>query len=66
MKLTELIDKQYGLSPLPNDTVYAMAYVPFQSIDVKTFTPDQGFTLGTMYPDLNKPFYGSKCGDNVD
>lgn len=66
MKLTELIDKQYCLSPLPKDTAYAMAYVPFQSTDTKTFTPDQGFTLGTMYPDLNKPFYGSKCGDNVD
>jgi hypothetical protein len=43
-----------------------MAYVPFQSEKTKVFSPDQGFMLGTMYPALNKPFYGKKCGDADD
>lgn len=63
MKLTEMIKRQYGIEMLPENPVYAMAYVPFQSEDSKTFSPDQGFALGTMYQALNKPFYGSKCGD---
>ncbi|MBQ1238903.1 MAG: spore coat associated protein CotJA [Ruminococcus sp.] len=51
---------------LPDTPVYAMAYVPFQSEKAKVFSPDQGFMLGTMYPALNKPFYGKKCGDADD
>ncbi len=64
MKLTEMIKQQYGLEPLPDNPVVAMAYVPFQSEDSKLFSPDQGFALGTMYHALNKPFCGSKCGDS--
>ena len=66
MNLTEMAERQYGISMLPESPVYAMAYVPFQGERSKTFSPDHGFMLGTMYPDLNKPFYGSKCGDNSD
>ena len=66
MNLAELANKQYGLSKFPEETPYAMAYVPFQSEESKIFTADQGFCLGTMYRDLNKPFYGSKCGENND
>ena len=66
MKLSEIIEKQYGMELLPDTPVYAMAYVPFQSEKAKVFSPDQGFMLGTMYPALNKPFYGKKCGDADD
>lgn len=66
LKLSDMIEEHYGLSKLPKDTAYAMAYVPFQQENAKVFLPDQGFSLGTMYPSLNKPFYGSKCGDNID
>ncbi len=66
MKLTEMIKRQYGIDALPENPVEAMAYVPFQEEDSKTFSPDQGFALGTMYQALNKPFYGSKCGDGND
>ena len=66
VKLTEMIKRQYGIDPLPEKPVEAMAYVPFQKEDSKTFSPDQGFALGTMYQALNKPFYGSKCGDYDD
>ncbi len=51
----------YGLSPLPSKTVEAMAYVPFQPNGAETYTVTEGFEAGTMYPSLNKPFYGAKC-----
>lgn len=66
MKLSEMINKQYGISMLPEETPYAMAYIPFQQEDAKIYSPDRGFVMGTMYPDLDKPFYGSKCGDGND
>ena len=50
----------------PAVTPPGMAYVPFQEEDAKIFSPDQGYALGTMYYALNKPFYGSKCGDADD
>lgn len=66
MKLTDILDKQYGISKLPEETEYAMAYVPFQQEDSKVYSPDRGFVMGTMYPGLDKPFYGAKCGDLND
>lgn len=66
MKLSEMINKQYGLSLFPEETPYAMAYVPFQQEDSKIYSADRGFVMGTMYPDLDKPFYGGKCGDGND
>lgn len=66
MKLSDYIEKQYGLSKLPENPVYTMAYVPFQAEDSKLYSPDHGLASGTMYPELNKPFCGGKCGDNSD
>ncbi len=50
---------EYGISPLPEDPVVAMAYVPYQNCD-KLFSAEQGVVMGTMFPILNKPFTG--CG----
>lgn len=61
MEVFETIMADYGLSPLPNDTVEAMAYVPFQQHNSKTYSPAQALEVGTVYPVLDKPFYGSKC-----
>lgn len=66
MKLDEFITQQYGLEKFPKNTPYAMAYVPFQALATETYSPDQGFAAGTMYPNLNKPFFGSKCGESND
>lgn len=66
LNIVKAAEQQYGIAPLPDDPVCAMAYVPFQGERSKTFSPDQGFALGTMYQALNKPFYGSKCGDSGD
>ena len=62
----DMAQQYYGLSRLPKKPVAAMAYVPFQKNDSEIFTPAQGFALGTMFPELNKPFYGSKCGGSDD
>lgn len=66
LEINDLINEQYGISQFPDKVSEAMAYVPFQMNNAKTFTPAQGFVCGTMYPSLNKPFYGSKCGDRND
>ena len=63
MKLDDFISEQYGIPKLPENPVYAMAYVPFQREQPKVYSPDQGLVAGTMFPSLDKPFYGSKCGD---
>ena len=63
VKLDDFINEQYGISKLPENPVYAMAYVPFQQEQPKVYSPDQGLVAGTMFPSLDKPFYGGKCGD---
>ncbi|MBQ1349395.1 MAG: spore coat associated protein CotJA [Ruminococcus sp.] len=48
---------------LPEKPVYAMAYVPFQAEQPKLYSPDQGLVAGTMFQKLDKPFFGSQCGE---
>ena len=62
MEITAIIKDHYDLSAFPQSTPEAMAYVPFQMNNSATYTPMQGFASGTMFPSLNKPFYGNKCG----
>lgn len=61
MEIIEMAMKSYGISPLPQKTVEAMAYIPFQQQNSKTYSPAQALESGTIYPVLDKPFYGSKC-----
>ena len=44
---------------LPSVTVPAMAYVPFQQFS-SIYPPEQGLDNGTIFPELNKPFYGRR------
>lgn len=53
---------EYRVSPLPENPVVAMAYVPFQNPTV-IYTAEQGIKKGTMFPDLNKPFCGCEVID---
>lgn len=39
----------------------AMAYVPFQNFE-KLYELDQGFSRGTIFQELDKPFRGFKGG----
>lgn len=46
-------------SALPENPVPAMAYVPFQQYDARNlYAAEQAFTQGTLFPVLDKPFYG--------
>lgn len=51
----------YGIPPLPEKPVEAMAYVPFQPDGAESYSAVRGFEAGTMFPSLDKPWYGSKC-----
>lgn len=59
--MIDKIFRSYGISPIPKDATEAMAYVPYQSNNPKFYSVPHGFECGTMFPSLNKPFYGSKC-----
>ena len=48
------------LPKLPYDTVLAMAYVPFQT-ELITYKSCEAFDNGTLFPELDKKFYGGKC-----
>lgn len=41
----------------PDDTVVAMAYVPFQ-LDTTSYSAEKALCEGTLFPVLNKPFHG--------
>lgn len=60
------IRASYGLRPLPEDTVEAMAYVPYQPYSPEMCKSVLGYENGTMFKALHKPFYGCKCGGNDD
>ncbi|MBR1811778.1 MAG: spore coat associated protein CotJA [Clostridia bacterium] len=47
-----------GRTALPEDTVVAMAYVPFQ-LNRKTYDAGTALCKGTLFPVLNKPFKGA-------
>lgn len=41
----------------------AMAYVPWQHFD-RTFEPQKALKVGTIFPELEKPFTGRSGGMN--
>lgn len=59
---SEMKEKEYGISPLPEDPVIAMAYVPYQNAK-KIYNSEQGFCAGTIFPELDKPFEPCKGGN---
>lgn len=48
------------LPKLPDCPVVAMAYVPFQT-ELVTYTCVEALNNGTLFPELDKNFYGGKC-----
>ena len=58
--------REYGISPLPRDTVEAMAYVPYQPYSPEMCKAALGYENGTLFKALHKPFYGSRCGGDAD
>lgn len=41
----------------PDEFSLAMAYIPLQ-MNLKMYPNEEGFSKGTVFPELNKPFYG--------
>lgn len=39
----------------------AMAYVPWQRLTQVYEDLDEGFQIGTIFPELDKPFTGRRC-----
>ncbi len=48
-----------GRAALPENPVPAMAYVPFQNWG-EVYEPERALDAGTLFPVLDKPFYGRK------
>ena len=46
-------------TPLPENPVPGMAYVPFQQWG-ETYEPSRALDSGTLFPVLDKPFYGRR------
>ncbi len=46
-------------TPLPAMPVVAMAYIPFQQYN-SVYAPEKGFEMGTIFPELDKPFLGGR------
>lgn len=61
MDILETIMMDYGIAPLPVDAAETMAYVPFQQCGSSLYSPAQSLEAGTVFPILDKPFFGSKC-----
>ena len=47
-------------TPLPEDPVPGMAYVPYQQWDAQLHSLDRALDAGTLFPILDKPFYGRR------
>ncbi len=52
--------KCVDLPKLPEYPVVAMAYVPFQT-ELEMYNSEDALKNGTLFPELNKKFYGGKC-----
>lgn len=44
-----------------DDMTVAMAYVPWQYLN-KTYDPEKALMVGTIFPELDKPFTGRPGG----
>lgn len=44
----------------PDETALAIAYVRWQEFG-DVYEPEDGFTRGTIFPELDKPFYGRRA-----
>lgn len=47
-------------SAFPSDTSLAIAYVKWQTMG-NVYNPEEGLKAGTIFPCLDKPFYGRRA-----
>ena len=48
-------DEEYEMSVFPDNPMLAQSYVPWQYMD-KTFRPEIGLKMGTIFPELVSPY----------
>ena len=46
--------------PMPEDPAYAIAYIRWQEL-CQVYEPDEALQKGTLFPVLDKPFYGRRA-----
>ena len=51
---------QHARTPFPDDPAFAIAYVRWQEMD-RVCEPEDGYARGTIFPELDKPFYGRRA-----
>lgn len=56
-------EKACDVTPFPEETPIAMAYVPYQQW-AKPYDPEAGLCRGTLFPALDKPFIGEEAVKN--
>lgn len=47
------------IDPIPDNAVVAMAYIPIQT-DTSRYDSMRALSEGTLFPSLNKPFFGGR------
>ena len=62
MDIINTVISRYATTKKPEKTPPAKANEPKQESNPKTYSPVQALDAGTVFPELNKPFYGNKCG----
>lgn len=55
--MNEITNSKFDNTML-KDLPLTIAFVPYQRC-IDSYTEDQALVRGTLYPDLDKPFYGS-------
>lgn len=53
--------QKYVYDKLHDEKEVAMAYVPWQHFVKLYDNPEEAYSEGTIFPELNKPFMGRRC-----
>lgn len=51
---------QQAKTPFPSDPALAIAYVRWQELST-VYEPEEALKRGTIFPELDKPFYGRRA-----
>ena len=63
--IKEMLNSDFFIQPLPKDTAVTMAYVPYQNAG-KLYSPEQAICMGTLFPELDKPFDPGKASGGME
>ena len=62
--MIEITNKNKFDDLMLKDLPLTMAFVPYQKC-IESYDEDQALNKGTLYPNLDKPFYGVYCGQSA-